>query len=103
MVVSSLNLLNSEYMNNKNSQIKPECVSAQLAHRLRNLRRDKGLSQEKVAYAAGLSAYTYQKYEKGESKPGTPLNPCLHTLVALANVFEISLQELLDFDDNVND
>ena len=32
---------------------------------------------------AGISAYTYQKFEKGESKPGTPMNPRLFTLIAL--------------------
>lgn len=99
MVVSSTNLLNSRCVDTRNQQNAPEQISVKLADRLRNLRRDKGLSQEKVAYAAGLSAYTYQKYEKGESKPGTPLNPRLHTLVALANVFDLSLPELLDFDD----
>jgi len=28
-----------------------------------------------AAHAAGISTYTYQKFEKGESRPGTPMNP----------------------------
>jgi transcriptional regulator with XRE-family HTH domain len=55
----------------------------------------KGLSQEQVAHAAGISAYTYQKFEKGESRPGTPMNPRLTTLLALAEVLEASVAELL--------
>ncbi len=30
-----------------------------------------------MAYRAGLTRYTYQKYEKGESRPGHPANPTL--------------------------
>ncbi|WP_300682805.1 helix-turn-helix transcriptional regulator [Nocardioides sp.] len=62
---------------------------------LQRARRDVGLSQEWVAHRAGISAYTYQKFEKGESKPGTPMNPQLRTLVALAQVLEVPLFELL--------
>nr|WP_281374765.1 helix-turn-helix transcriptional regulator [Nocardioides soli] len=58
-------------------------------------REAKGLSQERVAHAAGIAAYTYQKFEKGESRPGTPMNPRLTTLVALSQVLEIPLPELL--------
>jgi transcriptional regulator with XRE-family HTH domain len=68
-----------------------------LGCRLQVLRSDLGLSQEKVAQRASISAYTYQKFEKGESKPGTPLNPRLFTLMALADVFGISVDELLRF------
>lgn len=57
-----------------------------------------GLSQERVAHAAGLSGYTYQKFEKGESKPGTPLNPTLRTLLALSQVLDMSVESLLPAD-----
>jgi transcriptional regulator with XRE-family HTH domain len=53
------------------------------------------LSQERLAGAAGISAYTYRKLESGESNPGTPANPRLRTLVALAEVLEVELSELL--------
>jgi transcriptional regulator with XRE-family HTH domain len=62
---------------------------------LHRLRLEKKLSQEKLAHAAGLSAYTYQKFEKGESRPGTPMNPRLFTLIAIAQVLGTTLDELL--------
>ena len=48
-----------------------------------------------LAHLAGISAYTYQKFEKGESKPGTPMNPRLFTLLALADVLQVGLEDLL--------
>ncbi|MEG0050158.1 MAG: helix-turn-helix transcriptional regulator [Clostridia bacterium] len=86
-------------MKTTSSQITPEQFSLKLANQLRNLREECGLSQEKVAQRAAISTYTYQKFEKGESKPGTPMNPRLHTLLALAKVFDISINDLLAFDD----
>ena len=75
-----------------------EGYSQRLGYRLRDLRRERGLSQEDVANGAGIAIYTYQKYEKGESKPGTPMNPTYHTLLALAWVFDLPVAELLDLD-----
>ena len=57
--------------------------AGQLTTNLRRLRADAGLSQEDVAYRSGLTRYTYQKYEKGESKPGTSANPTIRTLLAM--------------------
>lgn len=73
--------------------------SQKLAQRLRMLRERSGLSQEAVAHRAGLSTYTYQKFEKGESSPGKPMNPRLFTLLALSDVFGISIQSLLTLED----
>lgn len=98
MVVSRGNLRNYEYMDTRRQQISPEAYSAKLAQRLRVLRNEREMSQEAVAHAAGISAYTYQKFEKGESKPGTPMNPRLFTLLALADVFDMDVRELLDFE-----
>lgn len=67
----------------------------QLATNLRRIRLKAGLSQEDVAYRAGLTRYTYQKYEKGESKPGTPSNPTIRTLLALSQTLEVPLTEIL--------
>ena len=66
-----------------------------LGLRLHRLRTERGLSQERLAVAADISAYTYRKIEKGESNPGTAANPRLRTLVALAEVLEVDLAELL--------
>lgn len=67
-----------------------------LGLRLQRARLAKGMSQEAVAHAAGISTFTYQKFEKGESKPGTPMNPRLRTLLALAGALEVEVGELVE-------
>ncbi|WP_307219938.1 helix-turn-helix domain-containing protein [Microbacterium sp. SORGH_AS_0888] len=62
---------------------------------LQRARLDAGLSQERVALSAGISTFTYQKMENGESNPGTPANPRLQTLVSLAIVLGMQVDELL--------
>jgi transcriptional regulator with XRE-family HTH domain len=66
-----------------------------LATSLRQARKQAGLSQEDVAYRAGLTRYTYQKYEKGESRPGRPANPTVRTLIAVAQVLSMPLADLI--------
>lgn len=58
----------------------------------------KDISQERLAHLAGISAFTYQKYEKGQSRPGTPMNPRLMTIVAICQVLELPLSEVLPRD-----
>lgn len=70
----------------------------QLGVNLLRARDAAGLSQERVAHAAGISTFTYRKLEKGESNPGTPANPRLKTLVALSEVLDIPLIALLPGD-----
>ncbi|CDJ99535.1 DNA-binding helix-turn-helix protein [Microbacterium sp. C448] len=55
----------------------------------------RGYSQDRVAYEANLSRYTFQKLEKGESRPDSAANPRLMTLLAIAQVLDIELSELL--------
>lgn len=62
---------------------------------LARARDRRGLSQEAVAHAAGISTFTYRKLEKGQSNPGTPANPRLHTLASLAEVLGVPLSGLL--------
>ena len=97
MVVSNWLLGHSIYMTYYNVDINMASYSGKLAQRFRILRERTGLSQEVVAHRAGLSTYTYQKFEKGESSPGNPMNPRLNTLLALCDVFGITVAELLDF------
>jgi transcriptional regulator with XRE-family HTH domain len=66
-----------------------------LGTRLSQARIAKGLTQERLAVAAGITSFTYRKLEKGESNPGTSANPRLKTLVALAEVLDVDLAELL--------
>jgi transcriptional regulator with XRE-family HTH domain len=63
--------------------------------RLQRAREQRGLSQERTAHLAGIASYTYQKFEKGESRPGSPLNPRLSTLLALCRVLEVRLEDLV--------
>ncbi len=79
-----------------------ETYARELGHNLHRARVAKDLSQERVAHLAGLAGYTYQKFEKGESRPGTPMNPRLNTLLSLSQVLEVPLVDLLpDFDPEV--
>jgi len=72
-----------------------EQYTAALGIALARARATRGLSQEQVAYAAGIAAFSYRKLEKGESNPGTPANPRLRTLVALAGVLGVPVAALL--------
>ena len=55
----------------------------------------RGYSQDRVAYEANLSRYTFQKLEKGESRPDSAANPRLMTLLAVAQVLDVELATLL--------
>ncbi|WP_081860109.1 MULTISPECIES: helix-turn-helix transcriptional regulator [unclassified Microbacterium] len=84
-------------MSRRNEQVEAawRIYAQRLATSLRSARDRANLSQEDVAYRAGLTRYTYQKYEKGESRPGAPINPTLRTLLALSQVLEVPLDRLL--------
>lgn len=87
-------------MRQKNEEIEAEwaAFAQRFATSLRTARDIAGLSQEDVAYRAGLTRYTYQKYEKGESRPGHPANPTLRTLLALTQVLGVALHDLVPGD-----
>ena len=69
-----------------------------LATALRRAREGAWLSQEQVAYRAGLTRYTYQKYEKGESRPGRPANPTLRSVLAISQVLGVVVEDLIPDD-----
>ena len=56
---------------------------------LLQLRTGKNLSQKALAAEIGISWRTYQNYELGEREPA------LSTLIALADFYELSLDELV--------
>ena len=70
--------------------------SREVGVRLQQARQRKGLSQERVAHLAGVAGFTYQKFEKGESRPGVAINPRLQTLLAVCEVLEIDVATLLE-------
>ncbi|WP_297317360.1 helix-turn-helix transcriptional regulator [Bifidobacterium indicum] len=53
------------------------------------------LSQEYVAYNANLSRFSYQQLEHGQSRPGSPSNPSLLNVMAVAQVLDVDLNDLL--------
>ena len=56
---------------------------------LRRLRKETGLKQTELAEKIGISWRAYQTYERGEREP------VLSTLVALADFYNLSLDELV--------
>ncbi|NYE95579.1 transcriptional regulator with XRE-family HTH domain [Psychromicrobium silvestre] len=66
---------------------------------LRRLREERGLSQEALAFRAGVTKNQVQLIESGRSsgrKDATgPSNPRLSTLVGLAEILEMPVHELL--------
>ena len=60
----------------------------QFHENLFQLRKKRGLTQPEVAAGAGLSLRGYQNYELGLREPQ------LSTLIALADFYDISLDEL---------
>lgn len=67
----------------------------ELGINIQQLRVSKGLSQENAAFGANLSRSAYQQLEKSESRPGTPANPSLSNVMAIAEVLHVSLDQLL--------
>ncbi len=61
-----------------------------LAKRLKELRRERGWSQQKLAEKTGLSFNAVTKIEQGLAKHHT-----LKTLLKMADAFRISLDELV--------
>ncbi|WP_454296807.1 helix-turn-helix transcriptional regulator [Salana multivorans] len=62
--------------------------------RVQRQRVARGWSQQALADAAGVGRYTVQKLEKGESAPGSAANPTLRTVMALAQVLGVTLDDL---------
>lgn len=64
------------------------------ANRVRKLRGEKGVSQQKVADAIGITKAGYQFYEYGEQLPS------FATLPRLAKFFDVSADYLLGLSDD---
>jgi transcriptional regulator with XRE-family HTH domain len=69
--------------------------AAELGRNIQRRRLAMGLSQERVAYEAGLSRYAYQNLEHGRSNRGTSANPSLRNTIAVSQVLAIRLIDLL--------
>ena len=62
-----------------------------LAKNVERLRKQKGLSQERLARLADVANNTIIKMESGENK-----NPTLETLRKVAKAFDVSVDELIN-------
>jgi transcriptional regulator with XRE-family HTH domain len=60
------------------------------ARRIRELRKKKGLSQDRLARLADVAFTTVVKIESGESK-----HPTIQTMAGIAKALGISLDELI--------
>ncbi|WP_366915384.1 helix-turn-helix domain-containing protein [Bifidobacterium crudilactis] len=61
-------------------------------------RINRNMSQEQLAYSAGISRFSYQQLEKGESRPHSPANPALRNIMAISQILEVPLDALLPAD-----
>ncbi|MFT0846328.1 helix-turn-helix transcriptional regulator [Actinomycetaceae bacterium L2_0104] len=66
---------------------------------LRKLRQDRGLTQEHLAYAAGITKNQVQLIEAGRGSGRKdidhPSNPRLSTLAGIANALDVSVSDVL--------
>lgn len=65
-------------------------ILEKLGKRLRQLREQKRLSQEELAFKAKLSVYYISRIERGKA------NPSLETVFSLAKAIGISASSLID-------
>jgi transcriptional regulator with XRE-family HTH domain len=73
----------------------PDPVAAKIGRRIRGLREERGLTQEKLAYEGGLSSKGHLSgIEKGL------VRPTIHTLVLLAERLQVDLLDLVTFPDD---
>lgn len=74
-------------------------MAQRVGERMLKLRTERGLTQESLAYLAGITKNQVQLIETGQSagrkSTGGPSNPKLGTLVGIAHVFEMSVAEFL--------
>lgn len=64
-------------------------MNIEIANKLLQLRKEKGLSQEALAQELGISRQAVSKWERAEASPDTD------NLIELARLYDISLDELL--------
>lgn len=69
-------------------------MNIEIANRLIELRKEKGLSQEALANKLGVSRQAVSKWERAESSPDTD------NLILLAQIYDISLDDLLKINQN---
>jgi transcriptional regulator with XRE-family HTH domain len=74
--------------------MKTSSITLKVQKRLRTLREERKLTQEKLAQKAGISLYYLQLLEGKK-----PKNPSLLVLEKLSKAFEMPVWQLVKFDD----
>ncbi|MBR4812026.1 MAG: helix-turn-helix transcriptional regulator, partial [Bacilli bacterium] len=72
-------------------------MNIEIANRLIELRKKSGLSQEELADRLGLSRQAVSKWERAEASPDTD------NLICLARIYGVSLDDLLNTDESIED
>ena len=72
-------------------------MNIEVANRLQQLRKAKGLSQEELAQILGLSRQAISKWERAETSPDTD------NLICLARLYNISIDKLLDTSESLEE
>lgn len=72
-------------------------MNIEIANRLAQLRKQKGLSQEQLAEKLGLSRQAVSKWERAEASPDTD------NLICLARIYGVSLDDLLNTEEPLED
>lgn len=72
-------------------------MNVEVANRLQQLRKAKGLSQEELANILGLSRQAISKWERAETSPDTD------NLICLAKLYNISIDKLLDTSESMEE
>ncbi len=72
-------------------------MNIEIANRLVELRKKSGLSQEELASKLGLSRQAVSKWERAEASPDTD------NLIVLAQIYHVSLDDLLSTDTPVDE
>ncbi|MDR2956703.1 MAG: helix-turn-helix domain-containing protein [Coriobacteriales bacterium] len=72
-------------------------MNVEIAERLAKRRREAGYSQEVLAEKLGVTRQAVSKWERSESSPDTD------NLIALARLYKVSLDELLNIDPSLED
>ncbi len=72
-----------------------DTYTRELGVRVRRLRDRRGLTQQDVLFATGISRTTYQRVERGQTEDGRIFTPTLKVVVALAQAFDVELDELI--------
>lgn len=70
-------------------------ANMQLNKVLRQIRKSKQMSQQKVADILGIDRSTYSYYETGKSELD------IKTLLALCEIFDVTLDEMLNQDESI--